>query len=246
MDSIALNPALYLRTHSPWQCCGAVLRRLGFRCYKRTLGFYSLDLEDFHEPVEPSCGLHVASIAEVEERESYHDGWQTKERALRRLRSGAQLFVLEEGAEWVYFHWLETGRVQIRYLDLRFKLPPDTAYSTCLYTVPRYRGQGIAYRAETQILAHLKSRGFKQVVVVIDPSNKSSIGLHHKLGFSRYQLANYCRFWFIKYFRVSAGERTRVAKLVGLFASPPQVWKAFLASIALEGLPLVDAVLDVV
>ncbi len=111
------------------------------------------------------------------------------EELLSRMDSGGQealgygLFV---GKELVAVQWYWWGA---RYEDERkgrsWRLPPGTAKSTGLYTVPRCRGKGYAAVLKQQSAFLMSERGFTRLYSRIWHSHTSSIRVSEKAGWRK-------------------------------------------------------------
>ncbi len=202
-------------------------QRLGFQSFTRTLVFVKLDLGVLPGRFQGPWTFEPVSIQDVEADEFYFDGWFRQEAALKRLRAGKRLFVFMHNGRAVYYHWAELNEVEIRWLDMRFAIPPDVVYRTFVYTVPEFRQLGFARRIGHEVSHFWKSHGFKHIFAVIDPQNHSSLLLFRQLGFKAYQVVQYRRFWFLKQYEAQNPDSGEYKKWFAVFRGPESVWRAF-------------------
>lgn len=217
----------YLKQQGPLRFARHLLQQMGFCFYRRTLIFFHLALDHIPEDPPQSYTFSILSKRDVEKEANYFDGWFNRKEASKRLARGNRVFSLKRDNRIIFSLWAETQRVRIPWFQLTFDIPKDTVYTTCLYTTPELRGNGIAYGMKSEILQYFKTNAVKHNFLVIDPSNRLSIKLNEKLGFKEYQRVYYTRYWIVKYFRVTKSDSDQTRTFLSLFKSPHSIWKTF-------------------
>ena len=217
--------------HSGWsrlfRLVAGVCRRLGLQWFEHTLIFLKLDLKGVAGEPDLSYSFHLVTADEVQSDHEYCDGWFPRTEAVRRLHHGHRLFVLRQNDQNVCFEWSELGDVHIRWLDLRFCLPPEVAYGTGLYTKPGWRGQGFAARLAREVSRYWKARGLKHYLVVVDPQNNASLSMQLRRGFVPYQTVCYRRRLWLRCYSVHRSGSPQRKKWFTVFGSPREVWRTF-------------------
>lgn len=217
----------YYRKHGFSKLLRRCFERCGFVCYSRSLIFLQVELAATPDEVEDTLPLQAVSSDELRAERDYDDGWFGREQALERLGQGHRLYAVKKEGRMVYFAWIEQGMATVRWFGSRFALPKGVAYITGLYTLPAFRGMGIAFCAGRQMLLQLKRSGLDRAFVVIDPQNGASLRLHERLGFKPYQTVTYNRCWFLGRFCVREHGSERVKVLVRAVGLPNRVWDVF-------------------
>lgn len=161
-------------------------------------------------------------------QKNHYDSWFSKEESLARYEKGYRLFVIRENDKPIASEWLELKEVRITSLELLFHIPEDVAYMTGRYTDPEYRGKGLATQVDRGIFQYLKKQGYKYCLGLTDITNTAALALNRRTGWEDYQLVNYTRFWFIKYFCVQKSNSSEQKKYVTIFQAPEKMWNDFL------------------
>jgi GNAT superfamily N-acetyltransferase len=79
--------------------------------------------------------------------------------------------------------WVSTGRAHLPYLRCDLLLPSGTAYVQDVYTLPAYRGRGLASSAAAHRLRSYRERGFRQFVAMVALENRAGLRLVEKTGY---------------------------------------------------------------
>jgi len=206
-----------------------VLDRLGFQYFNRSLIFVLVDLEKLPIAPKKPYSFRLATKEDIEREPNYKDGWFTKEEALKRIREGRRLYILENDGRLIYYLWAEPEKATVAWFDLHVWLPEDMVYCTGSYTIPEYRNKGIARRLDAEIFHSLKEEGLKYILGVVEPSNKASRAVNDKTGIVEYQTVHYKRLGHIRIFRVIDINSARRKTFVSAFQTPSAIWNAFLS-----------------
>lgn len=204
------------------------LEKIGFRFFKRSVFLIKLDLNSVPIDLEVPHPVVIATKEDIQKDRDYYDSWFTKEEALARLEKGCLLFVIKENNKMVSSEWVEFKKVKITFLDLLFHIPEDVAYMTGRYTDPAFRGKGLATKVDKGIFQYLRKQGYNYTLGITDATNNAALGLNRKTGWEAYQLVNYRRYWFIKYFCVKKCNSDDYKIFITLFRAPEKMWKVFL------------------
>lgn len=103
-----------------------------------------------------------------------------------RLRSGQLCFVARYQGRIVAAAWVSFQPAWVRFLGCRTDVAPDEGYIYDKFTLPAYRGYGIANAVRTHHLKHLQRAGFRRAIGVVLPENVSSLRDDAKGGFRTY------------------------------------------------------------
>ncbi|GAK56882.1 predicted acetyltransferase [Candidatus Vecturithrix granuli] len=195
---------------------------------KRVLVFFEQELQ-VHPTPNNDHDIELVRLEkkDIEPIDQYCDGWFPKEEALRRLEQGRVLLVVKDRETNTFYQWLEFSKVDIPYLDLSFSIPEHTACMAYIYTVPEYRGRGIASRAKLPVLQYLREHGYYRIFLMIKPDNAPSQRVNKKAGFKEYQTVFYLKLCFLKYYSVRDCETNRKKIFWGTTAVDQELWKTF-------------------
>ena len=104
-------------------------------------------------------------------------------RIMEALQSGQTCFVARHESRIVSAGWIAGRRARIDYLGCELELAANEAYLFDAFTLPAYRGQGIAPALCLQQLRHLRQAGYGRAIRGTVPENKSALHAHAKSGF---------------------------------------------------------------
>ncbi len=222
------NTHKYYDKHGLWKTILAIFEHTGVFKY-RVLIFFELKVEDPISGQKAGKSIELVRLAkdDIEQIDEYCDGWFKKDEALRRLEQGRVLFVVKEDEKMAFYQWLEFTKVDIPYIDLSFSIPDDTAYMAYIYTVPDYRGKGIASNAKPLVLNYLREQGYRRILLVITPENAASQRVNKKAGFKEYQTIFYLKLLFLKYYRVKDYGTNRKKRFWHITGTDQELWKTF-------------------
>ena len=167
---------------------------------KNTLIFYEMDIEK-----EVSCQKNDKTISmvrmnreDIENEHEYFDGWFKKDDALKRLKEEHTLFVVKDEGRSINFLWIDFRKVFIEVLDLSFFINDQTVYFSRIFTVPEYRGKGIASKTLPLVSKYLRESGYRKIFTVIGLKNLASQKVFKKNGFKEYQTITCRRILFLR------------------------------------------------
>ncbi len=106
--------------------------------------------------------------------------------AIDRLRSRQICFVAWHDGRIVSGAWISVQPVWISYLGCAIAVDPGDAHVYDKFTLPAYRGYGIANAVRTFHLRHLQRAGYRRAVGAVLPENGSSLRDDRKGGFRPY------------------------------------------------------------
>lgn len=205
---------------------------LGLVPFSRTIIFIVLDLKDYTYDRKKPYSFHLATIEEMQNEQEYQDYMKrcgfTKKEIIYRLQKGLTLFILKENNKMVYFLWMEKKNAVIKGFHMPLHLPQEIVYSSGAYTLPDYRGKGIASKIKKEVFHYLKEEGVKKVLGVDMPENTVALRINKKLGYKEYQTVTYKRYWYIRYYTVQKYSSSEYKTFITLFKAPNDLWKTFL------------------
>jgi RimJ/RimL family protein N-acetyltransferase len=196
---------------------------------KKVLIFFELELKDSVSGQKNDDDIDLVRVEkeDIEHTPQYFDGWFKKDKALKRLEEGRVLFAVKDEEQRIFYQWVEFEKVDIPFLDLSFFVPDETAYITYMYTVPEYRGKGIASKGKLLVLKYLRDCGYRRILVVIQPHNAASRRVNKKVGFNEYQTVIYLKFLFLKYYCVKDYDTSQKKVSWHIREIDQELWKTF-------------------
>ncbi len=129
----------------------------------------------------------------------------------------------------VCYQWLQLKQIYSMILALTLSIPNTTAYLSALYTVPEYRGKGLASSLIALILKYLQEHRYQKAFVLIEPDNTASKRAYKKFGFKEYQTILHRRFLFLKYYGVKEYDTNRKKVFWHITKTDQELWKTFSA-----------------
>ncbi|HXU54880.1 MAG TPA: GNAT family N-acetyltransferase [Casimicrobiaceae bacterium] len=167
------------------------LRSFGFKLLG-LLGYRRLLLLEraLDQPIAdatPGLPVAVAMLAhdEVDDYLVFRPG-STRREIASRLRSGDMCFVARHQGRIVAAAWVAVQPVWVPFLGCRIDVAPDEAHIYDKFTLPAYRGHGIANAVRTHHLRHLQRAGLRRATGAVLPENASSLRDDGKGGFRAY------------------------------------------------------------
>lgn len=135
----------------------------------------------------PGLPVDVAMLAhdELDDYLVFRPGTTRREIA-GRLRSGDMCFVARHEGRIVAAVWVAVQPVWVPFLGCRIDVTPDEAHIYDKFTLPAYRGHGIANAVRTHHLKHLQRAGLRRATGAVLPENVSSLRDDGKGGFRAY------------------------------------------------------------
>jgi GNAT superfamily N-acetyltransferase len=86
-----------------------------------------------------------------------------------------------------------TGQVYVPYLRRRLILQPGDVYSYDSFTLPAYRGDGLAPARAVHVMRYHQQEGYQRMVCLIAVENKAGRQVMQKLGYQSLGLYSYLR-----------------------------------------------------
>jgi len=205
---------------------------LGLVPFSRTLIFIILDLTDFTDDVKKPYSFQLATTEDMQNEQDYQDYAKyyglTKKEIIYRLQRGLRLFILKENSKMVYFLWMEQKNATIKGFSMPLQLPQDIVYNSGAYTLPDYRGKGIASKVKKEVFHSLKKEGVTKLLAVVMPENTRALRIDKKMGYKEYQTVTYKRYWYIRHYNVQKYNSRECKTFITLFKAPKDLWKTFL------------------
>jgi ribosomal protein S18 acetylase RimI-like enzyme len=117
--------------------------------------------------------------------------WQIRAMVAERLREGSRCFGVRHHGKVVAFSWVDPRRVMFG--TILHALDRHEAYLCDAYTLPSYRGRGIAPFMRYRMYEHLAGEGVRTLYSVSNYCNVSAIRFKQKLNARFLELRAYCR-----------------------------------------------------
>lgn len=222
----------YYEKYGLWKLVLYLFSRIGI-IIKREYIFFEINLQDII-PYKKNNSNFDLDFVWVKKKDFEHfnfpseDGWLTKNQALRRLTErNCILLALTNGNKIVCYQWSEFTLANFPRLGLLMSIPDNVVYSLAMYTVPEFRGKGLASKLKLLQLQFLKKKGYQRVFNAIASNNIVSQIVAKKYGFKEYQTVIYRRILFLKYYCTKdygSNKRKRFLYIKGI---DQKLWKHF-------------------
>ena len=148
--------------------------------------------------------------------------------ALKRFQKKNLLFAAVKSNLAVSQNWSEPYEADVWVLKLKIKLSESTIYTSRLYTIPEYRGKGLATKTKLYMLKSLKDLGFRKAFLVTGEKNKVSQAVNRKFGYKSYQKVNFHRiFYFFRVYIVSECGTSRKYSILKIRQTDRKIWDIF-------------------
>jgi GNAT superfamily N-acetyltransferase len=203
----------------------------GLKFFKRSVIFYYKNYSSIPDDICEEYSFIIPTVEDIEKEPNYEDIWFSKEKTIERLKNGYNLFSYKKHGRMVYFLWSEHKNIEIRWLDYRFQIPNDVTYMTGEYVLPEYRRKGMASKVSLEVDHYLKNQGYKLQFSIKDPKNVPAVQVSIKLGplgSKPYQIVNYLRIGFLRYYRVQKFDSKKGVAFFSFFKTPEHLWRIFL------------------
>lgn len=183
---------------SPIRRAFAVLREEGLTSFwfklASTVGYRRLlllerPLAETLPQVEPGQRLEFGTLAvsEVDDHFAFRPGLP-RAVVLKRLRLAQTCFCARHEGRIVSACWATQEPAWIEFLSREFALAPGEVYVFDAYTLPVYRGQGVAPALCVHQLSCFRAQGLRRAIRATLPENIPALRAHAKSGFRGYAL----------------------------------------------------------
>jgi RimJ/RimL family protein N-acetyltransferase len=219
----------YYKKHGLWK---TLIHQLKTIIYyeSNTIIFFELDLEnsDFKKKYGNSEYKFI-TLNQDNYKNSEYIGWEISgNEALIRFQKGYILFAALKDNILISQNWSEPNKAIIEGLKLKIYLPKSTIYTSRLYTIPDYRGKGLATKTKLYMLKSLKDYGFKKAFLIIEEGNKVSQAVNQKFGFEAYQKIRFYRFiYFLKVYIVREYNTNRKVSIIKIRKTDSKIFDMF-------------------
>ena len=136
----------------------------------------------------------------------------------KMLESGNTCIIAETHGEFVHWTWVAFNEAFVTEIERKIRIESDSAYVYAVYTVPEYRGLGIAPKAMEKILSYLHERGNKKAYVLIRPNNFPALRYAHKVGFKKIGMIRFVKLCKLKLYRYKGETKSDCDTLIGMFS----------------------------
>lgn len=222
----------YYKTYGLWQYILLFFERRGV-IFKRVSIFFEINLENF-PPYNANINTVSLDFVQVNKKDfetlEFPDDskWITKNIALRWLNErNCAFFALKDKNKIICYQLIEFKKANISLFELSETIPDKTVYSFALYTVPEYRGRGVALQLKLFVLQYLKEHGYQRAFLVIAPDNAASQTVNKKVGCKEYQIVIYRRLLFLKYYCVKDHDTLRKKRIWCFEKTELGLWNTF-------------------
>ncbi len=164
----------------------AAIRFLQKIIYWEWLFFYIKDISNVQNVTQISSvpinfrKAEAADILSIDQMQ-----FPLNENALKELKDGCECIVGLWQQQIVYFAWINYRQIFERTV-MNFKLSPNQAYVYRVFTLPAFRGFGIARSGYQFLFDYLSRKGKTACIVAVNLENRPSIHSIVKSGFERF------------------------------------------------------------
>lgn len=157
------------------------------RCGYRRLLLLERALDQPIADFTPGLPVDVAMLAhdELDDYLVFRPG-TTRRGIAGRLRSGDMCFVARHQGRIVAAAWVTAQPLWVPFLGCWIDVTPDEVHIYDKFTLPAYRGHGIANAVRTHQMKHLQCAGLRRATGAVLPENLSSLRDDGKGGFRAY------------------------------------------------------------
>jgi len=154
------------------------------QCGYRRLLLLERALDEPVADVTPGLPVEIAMLApdELDDYLVFRPGTTRREIA-SRLRSGDICFVARHQGRVVAAAWAAVQSVWVPFLGCRIDVTADEGHIYDKFTLPAFRGHGIANAVRTHHLRHMQRAGLRRATGAVLPENVSSLRDDSKGGF---------------------------------------------------------------
>jgi RimJ/RimL family protein N-acetyltransferase len=127
----------------------------------------------------------VFKILTKEDLPAYHRFRPDRRTSLiqNSLARGEQCFVAWYQGRIVHAGTMATGRVYVSYLRRHLILRPGEVYSHDSFTLPAYRGYGLAPARHAHVMRSFHQEGYRRIACLVAVENKAGFRVVEKLGY---------------------------------------------------------------
>lgn len=118
----------------------------------------------------------------------------------RRIHNGELCAVAKHNGQIIYVSWIAFGTCYAHILDREYELAEDEAYLYSVYTLPKFRGNGIHPAASCHRLQLLKEWGYKRDHAFIEPKNSAAMRMPEKLGYEKVGITGFIEVFGLRWY----------------------------------------------
>jgi len=137
--------------------------------------------------------------------------------AKEKFKMGHICVVADMHGNIVHSKWIAFNEVYAGLLERKMRMTSDSAYVYGSYTVPEYRGLGIAPKTMEKGFSYLYERGIRKVYSCISHNNFPSLRLAHKQGYRKIGTITYTKIFKSRLYRCEGETEEDYNKLKSMF-----------------------------
>lgn len=129
---------------------------------------------------------------------------RTKQLFADRLARGHRCLTVRSHGRLVGGMWAAQQHAWIAYLEREVPLGDGEVYAFDAFTLPEFRGQGIAPALSTELIRRSQAAGCRRAIRATSPENQPALRAHAKAGFHPYARIGYVKLgpWRRDFFHV--------------------------------------------
>ena len=139
-------------------------------------------------------------------------------KAKERFEMGHICIVADKQGDFVHLTWVAFNEAYVSELKRRMRISSNSAYAYDIYTVPEYRGLGIAPKAMEKAFSYLYKGGIRKVYICILHNNFASLRAAHKEGFRKIGAIIFTRIFKLRLYRCEGKTEEDYNKLKEMFS----------------------------
>jgi len=179
----------------------------------------------FERTLTDAC-FKIEAKVEVDARPAQHDDFPKISKRFKkfdtiaeeRFKIGHICIVSDMHGDIVHLKWIAFNEAYAGELERKLRIDPDSAYIYDTYTVPEYRGLGIAPKVMEKAFSYLYERGIRKVYVCIRHNNFPSLRAAQKEGFRKIGSITYTRIFMLRLYRCKGETKEDYNKLKEMFS----------------------------
>jgi len=221
----------YYKNYGLWKLIVKLISLIGI-IIKREYIYFEIKLQDT-TPYKISPRVLELDFVQVKKNdfEQYDfpndEKFMTKNQAFRRLTGGNHiLLALTNGSKIVGYVFAELNTAHIPG-GLLVQTPDNVVYSSAMYTVPEFRGKGLALKIKLLQFHFLQEQGYHKEFFAIKPHRKASLKVVKKCGYKEYQTVFYSKIFFLKYYCVKDYDTKKRKRFLYIKGIDQKLWDLF-------------------
>jgi RimJ/RimL family protein N-acetyltransferase len=135
----------------------------------------------------------------------------------RNCRTADICAIAEIDGDPVHVRAVKLNEFYVEWIERTIQVGSDSAYLYGAYTVPEYRGLGVAPKVTEKVLFYLSQIGIRKVYALIQSNNFPSLRYAQKVGYTKIGTVTFIRISRLKLYRFKGETKKDYNNLIKLF-----------------------------